>query len=108
PATAVAPATRAGALTGPDSGRVSWAGRRGRGGNEMHACRRRYTHVQTVCRDFFYAGMHCPGALFQLQLAVFDFELLGYSLLILQLDEKLPRLVLRSYQRERADHQDRR
>ena len=60
----------------------------------MHACRRRYTHVQIVGRDLLDAGMHCPGALFQLQLAIFDFELLSDFLLLLQFDEELSRLVL--------------
>jgi len=73
----------------------------------MHPARRGDTHLQAIRGDFFDTGMHCPGALLQLQLTVFDLQLPRFILLFLQLDKQLPRLVLRSDQSKSADQEHR-
>ena len=72
----------------------------------MHARGRGYAHLQIIRRNFLDPGVHGPGALLELQLPVFDFQLPGLVLLFLQFHEQFSCLVLRGDQGQRADHED--
>src|SRR3712207_2153039 len=67
---------------------------------------RGHAHPKLARCDFLDAGVHGPGALLELELPPFDFQLFGKLLFLLELDVQLARLMLCRDERECAHDDD--